>query len=189
MADSGKSAALVRELLVRELETVSIYADMAARARSPVVRELLERIAREEKHHVAEAVDMLSRLDPRQAAAFAGAGIEVGEKGNQTGEAAVAGEIRFEPAGVATAAGVDESILSAALRAGVPIRHDCGGRGRCGTCRLQIVSGTLTAITEPERLHLGDLLGQRWRLACQARPLGEVHVAVPPLDWDSKPTT
>ena len=34
-----------------------------------------------------------------------------------------------------------ETILQAAVRAGIPLAHICGGNGRCSTCRVIILDG------------------------------------------------
>jgi len=62
------------------------------------------------------------------------------------------------------------SILVAAQRAGAALRHDCGGKALCGTCRVRVLSGTLSPVAERERLRLGVVgAGPGVRLACQAR--------------------
>jgi ferredoxin len=57
----------------------------------------------------------------------------------------------------------------------------CGGYAECGTCRVRILTGTLTAIRHEEKL-LMERHSKRFRngerLACQARPLGDVEVEV-----------
>jgi ferredoxin len=62
------------------------------------------------------------------------------------------------------------SILVAAQRAGAALRHDCGGKALCGTCRVRVLSGKLSPVTERERLRLDAVgAGPGVRLACQAR--------------------
>ncbi len=66
-----------------------------------------------------------------------------------------------------------ESVLAAALRAGLPFTHACGGRARCSTCRIRVLEGD-AAVPAPEgeeaalreRLKLAPDI----RLACQFRP-------------------
>ncbi len=67
-----------------------------------------------------------------------------------------------------------ESLLVALMREGAPIRHDCGGKALCGTCRLRVCSGAsgLSPMGERERARLasfGAALDGSERLACQAR--------------------
>lgn len=65
------------------------------------------------------------------------------------------------------------SLLEASLANGIPHAHSCGGRGRCSTCRIEIIEGikSLNPPTETELRLLkrfgasGDI-----RLACQTIP-------------------
>jgi hypothetical protein len=85
MPDRGFSsdAARVRFVLLRELETITEYEDLARTAESPEMRTFFLHLAEEEKEHVAEAIFLLRQLDPGQHAQlgksfsdehFAGAG-------------------------------------------------------------------------------------------------------------------
>jgi ferredoxin, 2Fe-2S len=74
------------------------------------------------------------------------------------------------------------SILAAALDARVDLDHFCGGNRSCGTCRVEIVSGSdrLSARQPGESLVLGPRhQGPEHRLACQALVYGPVRVRVP----------
>ena len=75
--------------------------------------------------------------------------------------------------------GIEETILGAALRAGVPFAHACGGEAACSTCRVFVVEGW-RACTEPtpkERV-IAERLGftDQFRLACQTRVTAPVTV-------------
>jgi hypothetical protein len=63
-------AARVRLVLIRELETISVYEALAREASSEDARAFFEHLAREEKEHVAEATWLLRRLDRAQDADF-----------------------------------------------------------------------------------------------------------------------
>lgn len=167
---------LIRELLVRELETVNVYTEMVARAQTPAVRELLTEITRQEKHHIAEAMDMLARVDAGQAVALERAGL-----GRPRSETAGAAKVAFEPAGISAEPADGATLLETAKAAGIEIRNDCGGHGVCGTCRLEVLDGAdgLSEITDPERKHLAGLLAEGWRLACQTTTSAAVRVRVP----------
>jgi len=80
------------------------------------------------------------------------------------------------------------SILVSAQRAGVPLRHDCGGKAQCGTCRVHVVSGTTSPMADRERIRLQAVqAGAGERLACQTRAGTDLElVAVLPLDRDKK---
>lgn len=82
------------------------------------------------------------------------------------------------------------SVLVAAQRAGAALRHDCGGKALCGTCRVRVLSGKLSPITERER-HRLDVVGAGpgVRLACQARPGSDLSLeAVLPLADAAQPS-
>ena len=54
----------------------------------------------------------------------------------------------------------------------------CGGRGVCGQCRVKVLEGRLSP---PTRAEARLLHSQHYRLACQARLLGDAVVEVKPL--------
>lgn len=62
--------AKVRLVLIRELETISVYEALARTAEAPEVRAFFEHLAQEEKEHVAEATYLLRKLDAGQDADF-----------------------------------------------------------------------------------------------------------------------
>jgi len=75
MADGPASTfntdmARVRLVLMRELETISVYEALAREADSPEAKAFFEHLALEEKEHVAEAIWLLRKLDPAQDADF-----------------------------------------------------------------------------------------------------------------------
>jgi adenylate cyclase len=69
------------------------------------------------------------------------------------------------------------SVLEASLRYGIPHAHVCGGRGRCSTCRIRVLSdlGDLPPISAAERAVLKRVgAGIGMRLACQLRPTRDI---------------
>ncbi|TNE65445.1 MAG: 2Fe-2S iron-sulfur cluster binding domain-containing protein [Bacteroidetes bacterium] len=73
----------------------------------------------------------------------------------------------------------DSSLLDISLQNQIPHLHECGGNGRCTTCRIRVIEGhqnmsPRTAI-ERETAHL-----RRWdpsiRLACQSHINGDVKI-------------
>ncbi len=77
------------------------------------------------------------------------------------------------------------SILNALTREGVKLRHDCGGKALCGTCRVRVVSGaaTLSPIGERERVRLTAVgASENERLACQTYAFRDVEIEVPEGD-------
>jgi len=72
----------------------------------------------------------------------------------------------------------DATFLELAHLVGLSLPSLCGGRGKCTKCRCQ----PRGPVTEPTALELEMLteqeLAQGIRLGCQARPVGEVEVAI-----------
>lgn len=62
--------ARIRLVLMRELETISVYEALARAATAPEIRAFFQHLAREEKEHVAEATYLLRKLDAEQNADF-----------------------------------------------------------------------------------------------------------------------
>ena len=75
------------------------------------------------------------------------------------------------------------TLLAALQAAGHDWMHACGAKGRCTTCRVQVLAGleNLTPATEPElRYRAAGRLLPTERLTCQARlPAGEATGRVP----------
>jgi class 3 adenylate cyclase/hemoglobin-like flavoprotein len=72
-----------------------------------------------------------------------------------------------------------QTLLDVSIRHRIPHLHQCGGRGRCTTCRIQILDGlsNVSALSELEQ----TVASQRgWdeftRLACQTRIDGDVVI-------------
>ncbi len=78
-----------------------------------------------------------------------------------------------------------EQLLTAAWRAGVGIKSVCGGRGKCGSCRIEVDPDAahphaLNPASDAEREWLpADALGQ-YRLACQCEVNDDLAISVPP---------
>ncbi|MFG0319471.1 MAG: hypothetical protein ACF8XB_19530 [Planctomycetota bacterium JB042] len=61
---------LLREILMREIETIHRYQEMLRRAADDDLQRFIAHALLEEKEHVAEAIQILRRLDPMQARAL-----------------------------------------------------------------------------------------------------------------------
>src|SRR3954447_1235940 len=75
--------------------------------------------------------------------------------------------------------GPAETLLHAALRAGVPHTHACGGHARCSTCRVLVVEGAEhCAPRHPAEQRMAARLnfGPDLRLACQTTVRADVAV-------------
>jgi uncharacterized 2Fe-2S/4Fe-4S cluster protein (DUF4445 family) len=71
--------------------------------------------------------------------------------------------------------------LLESLRAGrVGLVALCGGTGKCGKCRVQVVSGQVSELTSVEEDGLSpEELDEGFRLACQCRALGDLTIDIP----------
>ena len=88
--------------------------------------------------------------------------------------------VEFQPGGAVCSVRKGTTLFEAALAAGVRIRTDCGGKGRCGKCVVEAGPvENLSSVTEAEIKVLGsEKIGEGVRLACQAEVLGPVSVTV-----------
>ncbi len=89
--------------------------------------------------------------------------------------------IDFEPLGRRGVILPGQTLLDAAQAAGVGLASVCGGVGTCEECRVRLESGKLTPLTliEQSVLSKADLIAGI-RLACQAEPLSDVKLDIPP---------
>lgn len=59
----------------------------------------------------------------------------------------------------------------------ISLQNDCSGKGTCGKCKVKIMSGEVSPITQvEERLLAPEELGAGWVLACQRYPLSDLQV-------------
>jgi uncharacterized 2Fe-2S/4Fe-4S cluster protein (DUF4445 family) len=89
--------------------------------------------------------------------------------------------VDFEPVGKRTLVPTGKTLLAAAQDAGIAIISICGGEGLCQECRVRLMSGQLTPLTLIEEGTFTDKeLADGFRLACQAVPLENVKIEIPP---------
>jgi ferredoxin len=89
--------------------------------------------------------------------------------------------IDFEPIGRRVDITPGESLFEAAHSAGFELVSICGGKGSCDGCRVRVMSGKLSSPTlEEESFFTPIELEEGYRLACQAKPLTDIKVDVPP---------
>jgi len=89
--------------------------------------------------------------------------------------------VDMQPVGRRAEISADETLLDAARSGGVDLMSVCGGIGACDTCRVRLIEGRLSEPTMAEEAEFSaDELSAGWRLACQARPLSNVKVDIPP---------
>ncbi|MCS7011168.1 MAG: ASKHA domain-containing protein [Anaerolineales bacterium] len=89
--------------------------------------------------------------------------------------------VDFQPVGRRSVIRPGQTLLEAAQVAGVGLASVCGGIGTCEQCRVQVLTGSLSAPTPTEEAALGaEALAEGWRLACQATVLSDVRLHIPP---------
>jgi adenylate cyclase len=69
-----------------------------------------------------------------------------------------------------------ETLLEAALYAHIPMFHECGGNGRCSTCRVLVIEGyhSLSPPNEKEKMLQSQMrFPPQVRLACQTTLIGK----------------
>ncbi len=97
--------------------------------------------------------------------------------------------IDFEPLGRRGQARPGQTLLEAAQTAGVGLASVCGGVGTCEECRVRLASGKLSPPTLVEEAVFSSAdLAAGFRLACQAEPLSDVKLDIPPEVADGCPT-
>ena len=88
--------------------------------------------------------------------------------------------VEFQPVGRRGQCRDEQSITDCARTLGVSINSICGGAGTCQSCKVRIISGSVSdpttseiAAFQPAELESG------WRLACQIYPRSDCVIAVP----------
>lgn len=86
-------------------------------------------------------------------------------------------KVLFLPDDIAIAVESHETILDAAVKAGISLKSSCGGAGTCSRCRVVIKSGQ-ARVDSTGKLTEEDL-ARGYVLACQTYPLSDMEVEVP----------
>lgn len=90
--------------------------------------------------------------------------------------------ITFMPMNVTVEVESGTTILDVAVRSDLFLRHVCGGKANCATCRAKVVTGAehLSPMARHEQKRLAELYAPKdVRLSCQAQILGDVVVEIP----------
>jgi len=89
-------------------------------------------------------------------------------------------KLHLLPLGITVEGSGADTVLSILAREGLEVASACGGRGTCGKCIFHILEGNATPPTDAERRLLsGEELDRGIRLACQARPAGDLKIYLP----------
>lgn len=88
-------------------------------------------------------------------------------------------EVCFVPGEQSARVEPGTTVTEAATCAGVLIEQPCGGRGRCGKCRVRFTQGAPPATLFDRRNFSAEEIAAGWRLSCQAAVLQAATVEVP----------
>jgi uncharacterized 2Fe-2S/4Fe-4S cluster protein (DUF4445 family) len=89
--------------------------------------------------------------------------------------------VDFEPVGRRGKFSENQSLLDCARQLNVDIVSICGGIGACHRCKVQVISGDVSAVTAAEKSALSEKeLSRNYRLACLTYPRGKTKIHVPP---------
>jgi uncharacterized 2Fe-2S/4Fe-4S cluster protein (DUF4445 family) len=70
----------------------------------------------------------------------------------------------------------NEYLLEAMIQQSIPCRSDCGGRGTCGKCKVQVMEGDLGITTQDQKLFSMEELQRGYRLSCKAYPADDIRI-------------
>jgi len=91
--------------------------------------------------------------------------------------------VTFEPDGRTASVPTGQTFLRAAQEAGIDVMATCGGRGRCHSCRMKVLKGSVPPATIMDTVQLGhDEVHEGFRLSCQTSVIADCAVmVVPPI--------
>lgn len=84
--------------------------------------------------------------------------------------------VKFLPDNVTVSAKIGQTILEAALEAGVFIKAGCGGAGACGQCKVKVLEGSVDQ--ESSKRLTGDELEAGFVLACRSKITQDIAVEI-----------
>ncbi len=87
--------------------------------------------------------------------------------------------VTFKPGGESGRVEPGQTVLEVAHELDVPITAPCGGRGRCGRCRVIVANGCEEPTQAERDLLTGEELRNGFRLACEAVLMGDAQIIVP----------
>lgn len=89
-------------------------------------------------------------------------------------------EIIFQPDGKKVNADSEDHLLKIAEQAGILIDASCAGAGKCGKCKIKVLSGFCNPLTDIERTLLSaQEIQNQYRLACCTYADSDLEVMIP----------
>lgn len=98
-------------------------------------------------------------------------------------------KIRLMPTNQCFHAARGRTLMEALIEAGIFLRADCGGKGRCGKCILKVIRADHSELKSPDESEQ-KLLGKRflnsgYRLACRLRVCCDLVIEIPENSFQS----
>jgi uncharacterized 2Fe-2S/4Fe-4S cluster protein (DUF4445 family) len=88
--------------------------------------------------------------------------------------------LEFEPLGIRLLCEESLTLLEASRQAGIHLRSECGGKGTCTKCQVQILKGAVSPLTELEgKPFTTDQIDHGFRLACRTIVDNEAKIFIP----------
>jgi uncharacterized 2Fe-2S/4Fe-4S cluster protein (DUF4445 family) len=88
--------------------------------------------------------------------------------------------LEFEPLGIRLLCEEPLTLLQAARQAGIHLRSECGGKGTCTKCQVQILKGAVPPLTELERnTFTAAQIDLGFRLACRTIVTSDAEIYLP----------
>ncbi len=88
--------------------------------------------------------------------------------------------VEFQPLGRRAEVSAGTTLIEAAHQSGVAIASDCGGKGRCGRCRVEVIAGD---VSPPDRDECNVLerngASKTERLACRTQLQSDIKIYIP----------
>lgn len=86
--------------------------------------------------------------------------------------------VDIHPSGHRAEVPLNTLLTDALVQAGAILPLDCGGKGTCGRCRVQVEGSVNEPGAAEKKLLEAGQLAAGWRLACQVRVMGDVQVRI-----------
>ena len=88
--------------------------------------------------------------------------------------------LEFEPLGIRLLCEEPLTLLEAAHQAGIPLRSECGGKGTCAKCQVQILKGAASPLTVIEhKTFTTAQIKLGFRLACRTLVKSDAEIYLP----------
>lgn len=78
------------------------------------------------------------------------------------------------------------TILSALTASGIPIPSPCGGKATCKQCKVKIIEGIEEPLETDKATFTKKQLKEGWRLSCQSKVRGDLHIEIEPSSLNVK---